>query len=524
MTMYDLKITRLCLVASLMLLVASCSDLAIDNLEELNKNPHAFEELNPDQMFTNAQLSGVTVNWGHAHLMYGQAMQFFSSHFEVPARGDKYFNESGARGHWGVYTGALYYNEQVLDATTEPEMSNKHNMARIWKVYLFHQLTDLHGDVPYSEALNARDGNLTPRYDTQEDIYIDMLNELEEAAAALDPNKTTFGTSDLFYDGDVGQWKKFAYSMMLRLGMRLTEVREDLAEEYVGKAIAGGVIQEDEDIALINYTGSGSVDERNPKSEFMLNIDYRGSDGTSPNKEGGKYAKTWIDHLQDTDDPRLPVVSIVWVPNPSGDGNVYSTDPSIQLGMESGVEFGEPANLHDMSEPHPNTVLNTDAPVLVMTNAETHLLMAEAALRGWHTGSETQHYNNAVRAGMRHWALFGGEGVIAEADIDQYLVDNPYNAGGTFEERLEQISVQKWTSLFLDFYEIFANWRRTGYPALVPTNYPGNITGGRIPRRNIIPDSEENLNEDNFNEALQRQGVGNTLLSTVWWDPENPNN
>ncbi|MGM0506977.1 MAG: SusD/RagB family nutrient-binding outer membrane lipoprotein, partial [Bacteroidota bacterium] len=148
----------------------------------------------------------------------------------------------------------------------------------------------------------------------------------------------------------------------------------------------------------------------------------------------------------------------------------------------------------------------------------------QSSLRGWHTGSETDHYNSAVRAGMRHWALFGDEGVIAEADIDQYLVDNPYNAAGSFDERLEQISVQKWTSLFLDFYEIFANWRRTGYPALVPTNYPGNITGGRIPRRNIVPDSEENLNEDNFNEALQRQGVGNDLMSTVWWDPENPNN
>lgn len=517
MRKFSLTLTRV-LIAGLAILLTSCSDMSGD-LTSLNKNPDASEEINPAHMFTNAQLNGVAVNYGHAHLMYGQSMQFFSTHFEVPARGDKYFNESGARGHWSVYSGALRQNEEVMRSTTDPESVNKHSTARIWRVYLFHQLTDLHGDIPYSEALDPE--NLTPKYDRQEDIYADMLNELEESANAFDASAPTFGSSDLLYGGNIDQWQKFAYSMMLRLGMRLTEVKPDMAEEYVKKAIAGGVITQDEDIAQIEYTDGGTEAERNPKADHLVNIDYL--DPYADSREGGKYAETFIEHLKDTEDPRISVLSVVWVEDPNNpEVLIYDTSPNIQYGMKNGEHFGIPADFDEMSEPHPNTVLNFGSPVLVMTNAEVNLLLAEAAIRGWYTGSAEEAYNNGVRAGMRQWARFGDEGAIATADIDEYLTNNPYNSAGTFEEQLEQISTQKWVSLFLDFYEIFANWRRTGYPELVPTNYPGNITAGTIPRRNIIPDSEEELNQENFNEALERQGVGNFLTSTVWWDPMHP--
>lgn len=120
---------------------------------------------------------------------------------------------------------------------------------------------------------------------------------------------------------------------------------------------------------------------------------------------------------------------------------------------------------------------------------------------------------------MKQWTLFGAAGVIADAKINQYLANNPYKAAGTFEEQMEQIQTQKWVILFLeDEYEIFSNWRRTGYPNLTPTNYPGNLTGGKIPTRFVVPDSELILNSDNFYEARDRQGGINTLSSVVWWD------
>lgn len=109
--------------------------------------------------------------------------------------------------------------------------------------------------------------------------------------------------------------------------------------------------------------------------------------------------------------------------------------------------------------------------------------------------------------------------MISDAKINAYVANNPYNASGTVAQQIEQISTQKWVALFLeDEYEIFSNWRRTGYPKLTPTNYPGNITGGKIPTRFVIPDSEEQYNNVNFLEARSRQGGTNTFSSVVWWD------
>lgn len=533
MKMKSLLIYAFALIVS-SLMLTSCDQVTTD-LSHLNENPNVVEEVVPEYLFTNAQL-GVVKTFQSYTWTASQAMQHFATQHEVPAPGSKYFNESGARAEWNRYTGSnsagraevpaggLRDIQKVIREVREsPEDINKLSAARILKVYMFHIVTDIHGDVPYSEALKAEEGINQPVYDTQEDIYTDMLNELDEAANAFEPNQPTFGSSDLYYNGDIEQWRKFAYSLMLRLGMRLTEVREDLAEEYVTKAIEGGPITQDQDIAKINYSDSGTEAERNPLASHLWHVDYLNPQQNRENRHGGKYSATFIDHLKETNDPRLPAISVVWRPSDQ-QGRLVDmyTDPEMQEGLESGVHFNTPANFEDLSEPHPNTVLNFGSPVLVMTNAEVNLLLAEAALRGWYTGNEEESFNNAVRAGMRQWALFGSDGEISNDRIETYLDENPYPAGGTFEDRLERISTEKWAALFLDYFEVWANWRRTGYPELTPANYPGNITGGTIPRRYIIPDSELNDNEENFLEALDRQGVGNDYTSTVWWDPMHP--
>ncbi len=524
--MSNMKFKYIGIYPLLFLLCAACDDFKT-SLADLNKNPNAYEEVVPGYLFSNSQLVGVAYNFTDGadgqHFILAQAMQQFATHSEVRGTGDKYFNISMASSHWPVYNTALADNERVIrKIKDDPQSVNLLSAARIWKVYMFHIVTDVHGDVPYFEALKSVDGLIQPKYDRQEDIYVDMFKELEESIAAFNPSLPTFGRSDLFYGGDINKWKKFGYSLMLRLGMRLTGVRPDLAETWVKKAIQGGPILTDDEIARVQFINGQVAQSRNPKANVLLIQDYQNPQAGVSNTQGGKYAKTFIDHLKKTGDPRLNVISVVWVNNPAGSGYVYDTATVIQKGMPNGVLFGEPADFNTYSEPHPNTVLSYASPVLTFTNAESYLLLAEAAIRGWNTGSARTAYENAVRAGMRHWALFGDEGVISSAKIEAYLKKNPFKENGTFEEKLEQISTQKWVSLFLDNYEIFANWRRTDYPKLIPTNYPGNITGGTIPRRLIIPDSELSLNEVNYNEALNRQNVGNLLTSTVWWDPKYP--
>ena len=203
-----IKYTGAALVSAVML--SGCSDFS-KSLTELNKNPNAYEQVVPGYLFANSQLVGVAYNFTDGadgqHFILAQAMQQFATHSEVRGSGDKYFNESMARSHWAIYNEALADNERVIRAVRDdPQQVNLLAAARIWKVYMFHIVTDIHGDVPYTEALKSLDGNLKPKNDRQEDIYIDMFKELEQAIGSFNPSLPTYGPSDLFYAGDINKW------------------------------------------------------------------------------------------------------------------------------------------------------------------------------------------------------------------------------------------------------------------------------------------------------------------------------
>lgn len=517
------KFLKLTYMAAMAAFISSCDN----GFEEMNVNPNASTEAVPGYLFTRAQLTSVSNNFtGAAYLTIGGSMQHFATYKEVPAAGDKYFNYSYSTGSWALFggdpatAGAVIDILQVIEALkTSPDNVNKLSVSRIWKAYLFHRLTDMYGDIPYTEAgRGLSEKNYTPKYDTQASIYADLLKELDESIAAFDASKATFGNSDLVYGGDVAKWKKFAYSLMLRLGMRLTEIDAASAETWVKKAIAGGVITADSDLAKIDYVDGSITASRNFIAAGLMSTDYVNPGGD--NVEGGKFAKTLIDHLKDTKDPRLNVISIVWVPSADGKTFTADTTTALQKGMPNAAFNSLPGDFNTFSEPNPATILKYNAPLLVLTPAEMHLLLAEANLRGWYSGATAEaSYNAAVTAGLKQWALFGTAGIISDAKIAAYLKANAFNAGGTLAQKMEQIGTQKWVTLFLeDEYEIFSNWRRTGYPKLTPTNYPGNLTGGQIPTRFVIPDSEEQYNKVNFYEARTRQGGTNTLSSKVWWD------
>ena len=499
--------------------LSSCSK----ELAELNKNPNAYESVNPNFLFTKAQLGAIGLNPNGNRFNNMQMLQQEATYSEVTAPGDKYFAEGYVRNNWSAYSGCLNQIQLVINETRkDPASINKLAAARIWKVYIVHQLTDLYGDIPYSEALNGYELKYQPKYDLQSDIYKDMFKELDEAAASFDASKATFGNSDLFYDGNTVKWKKFAYSMMLRLGMRLTKIDAALAKTWVEKAIAGGPILADADLARAPYADGGLASNRNPFSDQFRVLDY--VDGQNPlNIQGSKLAKTFIDHLKGnsttTKDPRLNVIAVLWVKQPTG-GYRADTATALQKGMKNAQYNGYPADFETYSEPNPETVMRYDAPVIVFGAAETQFLLAEAAIRGWYAGSAATAYDNGVTSAMKQWSLYGAGGAISATQISTYLKYNPFLTAGTFNQKLEQISTQRWVLGYLDQIENFSNWRRTGYPVLIPTNYPGNITGGQIPRRYIVPQSEETLNRENFLAAKARQSGDNTLLSRVWWDKE----
>ncbi|HYH14822.1 MAG TPA: SusD/RagB family nutrient-binding outer membrane lipoprotein, partial [Flavisolibacter sp.] len=158
--------------------------------------------------------------------------------------------------------------------------------------------------------------------------------------------------------------------------------------------------------------------------------------------------------------------------------------------------------------------LRLDGPTFLVTYAQTELLLAEAAKRGWSVGTDAAtHYRNGVRAAMEQLSQYNSSASISSSQIDAYLAAHPYNDANAFE----QINTQYWAASFLDWYEVWSNWRRSGYPNLTPVNYPGNATGGQIPRRMTYSTSESSANAANFQEAINRQGANN-FTTRVWWD------
>lgn len=482
------------------------------NFVELNTNPDAVSASTPQFIFSKSEYDGTS---NMLNLLLG-TMQYTTSYNDVAGFGSKYVQSQSTAS--AVAFSNAYPNEineigEVIKAVSgDASKVNLLAEARIWRVYCFSRLTDLYGDIPYSQAgLGYTSSIYAPVYDAQKDIYANMLAELDASATSLDASKTTFGSSDLIYSGNTAQWKKFAYSLMLRLGMRMTKVDATMAQTWVTKAIAGGVILADADVAKVAYVGSGQDINKNPLALNLLNADYIKANGSS-NTEGGKYQDVFINYLKTNKDPRLATISVVYTTGAA------DTTSANQKGMPATLS-ARPTDFVTYSEPRQNTLLLLSSPRLVFTAAESYFLLAEAALRGWYSGATaTVSYQNGISAAIRQWAIIAGSaGTISTNQINTYINYHQLNTAGTFAQQMEQIHTQFWVGIFPDAQEVFANYRRTGYPALVPNNYAGNATGGLIFRRMLYPVSEQNLNAAAYQAAIARQGA-DSFLTRVWWD------
>ncbi|QHS58358.1 SusD/RagB family nutrient-binding outer membrane lipoprotein [Chitinophaga agri] len=439
----------------------------------------------------------------------------------------------------GVLAGANF-NQDSRDVTTQPlwtayyqsvikntydarmrskdlvNRSNMYNMARIYQSYIFMILTDEYGDIPYLEGgAGLATGVLFPQYDRQQDIYPLLIQELTEAAAALNTT-AVIETGDILYAGNIAKWKKFAYSLLLRAGMRLSKVDVTKAQSTVEAAFAGGVITVNADNAYIrhdaNYTQPiGSTLNGGEAANFYL-------------------AKPFADRLKNTNDPRLSAIAVRYIGAASGAGQTAAagtTDPVKQIGMPIGKDNGTVTaaatadgltSFYEYSQVDRRRILKTFSPVFLVTAAQTNLLLAEARFRGWITsGTAAQYFADGISAHMDQMAVYDVNSAITATARDTYVAANPLTAG----RELEEINTQYWIASFLNGPEAFANFRRSGFPNLAPNPYgqPGNpdVPEGTFIRRLTYPTSELSVNSENVNEAISRQGA-DKLSTRVWWD------
>ncbi|WP_207513945.1 SusD/RagB family nutrient-binding outer membrane lipoprotein [Longitalea luteola] len=419
---------------------------------------------------------------------------------------------------WTAYYQSVIKNtyDALTRAKDNPLRSNMYNMARIYQSYVFMILTDEYGDIPYTQGgAGLAERIMFPAYDRQQDIYPKIIQELTEAAAALTPT-ATIESGDVLYAGNVAKWKKFAYSLLLRAGMRLSKIDPAKAQSTVQAAVAGGVITDNTDNAYIRHDDN-----------FTQPIG-----GTLNGSEAANFylTKPFVDHLKSTNDPRLQSIAVRYVGATSGAGQTAaagSTDPAKQIGMPIGKDNGTIgaaatadglASFYDYSQLDRRRMVKISSPVFLVTAAQTNLLLAEARFRGWiNTGTVAQYFSDGIKAHMDQMAFYDVNSAVSATDRDAYITANPVTAGN----ELKQINTQYWIASFLNGPEAFANFRRSGYPELTPNPYgqPNNpdVPNGTFIRRLTYPTSELSVNTENVNEAISRQGP-DRLSTRVWWD------
>ena len=494
------------------LVLLSCNT---DELTDLNINPTAANEVDWRFMLTQGQVQAVENRYvnGRVHLNLAAGLIQQMANLEVGGErgsGDKYYRhlDSFNAYMWYVYRNSLKTLAEVVRQTgpegTSPGAVNLHHVAQIMYIWPMHIMTDLYGNVPYSEANKGVDGIFFPAYDSQQSIYMDMLSKLETAANTIGTGSDELGSADVIFGGDLTKWKKFANSLMLRLAMRISNVDPATAQSFVQKAIAGGVMTSNDDMAWLQMAdGPSAWFNQNGLSRVMNPSDWGALNMMS---------KTMIDWLQASNDPRLTIWSVrgPW-------GGPYLTAAEEQVGMPHGYDFTtireylgtteEVDREATFSRLNPMLLDNSD-PAIIMTYAEVEFLQAEAVLKGWSSGDINAHYNAGVKGAMQQWTIFDPSFEVTDEQVDAYLAANPFDGSE------KMIGEQHWAANFMQWYEAYSNWRRTGIPELTPVNYPGNVSGGQIFRR-----IEYYTVEVATNPNLQTGGtLPDDVMTRMWWD------
>ena len=371
---------------------------------------------------------------------------------------------------------SIVENDASLDATTK---GNKKAIIDLMQVYLFHVLVDTYGNVPYSEALDIN--NVTPKYDDDQEIYNDLFDRITADVNQLNGGGSSFGSADLFYNGDASAWVKFGNSLKLRMAVRIADTDAAKANAMATEALNGGVF------------GSNA---ENFEFHFMSDPPNNNPIWASLVQSGRHdfvVANTFVDIIVPLNDPRIPYYMdnniAPYTGGPYGDNNSYASYTHI------GVPFHQP-----------------DMPFILLGYDEVEFLKAEAAERnlGGLTPADAEaHYNNAITASMEWWG-------VSAADIATYLAQPSVTYATAASTWQEKIGVQKWLALYGRGFEAWSSWRNLGFPAMNVPPVP-RTTNGEVPRRYIYPLDESDVNEVNYNAASTAMG-GDNLLSKVFWD------
>ena len=488
--------------ASLLAGMTSCSDF-----EEININPN-----NPSTVPANLLLptiisttaSSITGSGAGAAGQFVQHLNYTGGNNEGFGR----FVITGAsfREEWNGPMRNVKDINQVLKIAESSEQPEYQAVGLICKVQVLQLMTDAYGDIPYDEAGRADEGYEFPHFEHQQDVYQKMLDDLDTANELL--KNLSSGTSidnDILYDGDLQKWRKLANTLRVRILMRMSaqlDVTERIAAVF-NNPDEYPVFESIDDEATLVYNNSTDF-YRWYIQEQNLPADGSGVDFGSELR----ISEAIVDSLQMHNDPRLTIYTAP-TRNSYNANKQDPTQPLVYRGQPAGLSAVEQAELNKDDYSVLSRTIRSESRAFLVTYSELMLLKAEAIVRGIINGDASDTYTQGVRASIEKW------GFVDANDTDAFLSRTDMQLADDTTRALSQIGTQMWIDSFLNGFEGYANWRRTGYPQL----YVGPSVLSDIPVRYIYSDNEQN-NPNLISWTNEQYGRMVNETDLVWFQPQ----
>lgn len=484
------------LISIIVLATTGCDD----HFAELQKNPNAPEVSAPINILQSIIKDSWEAPWTRTHRLN----QYYVSAYVV------YDDQNYLLGEYAMDYGSLRNiaaMEKEVERVGTEEAKQFLPIAKFFRAFFYIRMTERLGDIPMSEAVKGEEGNFTPKYDTQKQVYTQCLQLLEEANNELAPyaGKASGLTSDLYFNGDLSKWRKAINTFRVRVLLSLSKRNDEMnvaaqLRDILSKPDKYPLMESVKDNMQITYYG-------NADDKYPLYPD-----------NGSKYAgiyfisDTYVSLLKRTEDPRI---FIQMTPGENQNKNVEG-----RLQMFSSYVGGVTGNTIEVLQQQGSSdrllayinyatyITPTGLPCVQLGYQELQFTLAEAANLKWIDGDAEAYYKNGIRADMEFY------GVKSE-DIQTYLT-NPVNVyKGDNGEGLKQIHEQKYIALFQNSgYLAFFEQRRTGVPEFSVGE--GNANG-KIPLRWMYPTDEKQYNESNLKSALQSQFNGSDDINDTMW-------
>lgn len=492
--------------------------------EEINTDPNGAPDATPAQLLAPALRSTLHVNMIRNRNFNNELMQVTVSLSDGDATVFRYeFRRTLSDYLWNSWYIQLTNLKDMYSQASEITNTSKasyQGISLISQAWVYSLLTDTYGDVPYFESNMAKEGNVEPAFDRQKDIYLDIFKKLEEANTLLTGAPNILASSDPVYNGVVSNWRRFGNSLYLRLLLRVSgksEVSADVIakiQEIIGNSSTYPIMTSNSQSAILKWTGMAPY-----ISPFMS---VRAQDFRSPG-----LASFFIDHLRDWADPRIDISTYGsngvnrW--GISQGSNGFSGVPS---GYVPGTGVSKQSDFYSYEE-RATSLQNDQLTGILMNYAEVQFILAEAAAKGWITGSAETYWKNGILNDITYWlpnwpnptALATPPSPSIKIDSPEFIkymsdADISWGTAPTLDEQMEKIHLHKYYALFLVDLQQWFEFRRTGHPVL--PKGAGLRNNGVMPARMTYPVYVESANPTNYKIAVAEQGP-DEIYTQVWW-------